>query len=111
MKILKTAPQLLLLFIATFISSCTYEPVDGAVEPDPDSGGNGESGVFKADFNGSTWTAKETQAIISGNFIEIAAINAKGESFGILLDGSTVGTYAANINFVTYTPAGTEYGY
>lgn len=111
MRILKTAPQLILLFLATFIASCTYEPVDGNVEPDPDSGGNGESGVFKADFNGSTWTAKETQAIISGNFIEIAAINAKGESFGIMLDGSTVGTYAANVNFVTYTPAGTEYGY
>ncbi|MFA9195705.1 DUF6252 family protein [Flavobacterium sp. FBOR7N2.3] len=111
MKILKTAPKLILLFIATLIASCTYEPVDGTVEPDPNSGGNGESGIFKADFNGSTWTAKETEAIISGNFIQIAAINAKGESFGIMLDGSTVGTYAANVNLVSYSPAGTEFGY
>jgi hypothetical protein len=28
-----------------------------------------------------------------------------------MIDGSTVGTYAANVNLVTYTPAGTEYGY
>jgi len=111
MRILKTAPQLILLFIATLIASCAYEPVDGNVEPDPDSGGNGESGVFKADFNGSTWTAKETEAIISGNFIQIAAINSKGENFGIMIEGSTAGTYAANVNIVSYSPAGTEYGY
>lgn len=111
MRILKTAPQLIVLFIATLIASCTYEPVDGNVEPDPDSGGNGESGVFKADFNGSTWTAKETEAIISGNFIQIAAINSKGENFGIMIEGSTAGTYAANVNIVSYSPAGTEYGY
>lgn len=111
MRILKTTPQLILLFIATLIASCTYEPVDGSVEPDPNSGGNGESGVFKADFNGSTWIAKETQAIISGNFIEITAINSKGENFGILIEGSTAGTYAANVNIVAYSPAGTEYGY
>ena len=111
MRILKTTPQLILLFITTLIASCTYEPVDGSVEPDPDSGGNGESGVFKADFNGSTWTAKETEAIISGNFIQIAAINSKGENFGIMIEGSTAGTYAANVNIVSYSPAGTEYGY
>lgn len=111
MRILKTAPQLIVLFITTLIASCTYEPVDGNVEPDPDSGGNGEYGVFKADFNGSTWTAKETEAIISGNFIQIAAINSKGENFGIMIEGSTAGTYAANVNIVSYSPAGTEYGY
>ena len=111
MRILKTAPQLIVLFIATLIASCTYEPIDGNVEPDPNSGGNAESGVFKADFNGSTWTAKETEAIISGNFIQIAAINSKGENFGIMIEGSTAGTYAANVNIVSYSPAGTEYGY
>lgn len=111
MRILKTAPQLILLFLVTLIASCTYEPVDGNVEPDPDSGGNGESGIFKADFNGSTWAAKETEAIISGNFIQIAAINSKGENFGIMIEGSTVGAYAANVNLVSYSPAGTEFGY
>lgn len=47
MRIFKTAPQLLLLFIATFIASCAYEPVDGNVEPDPDSGENGSLEFLK----------------------------------------------------------------
>ncbi|OYX85816.1 MAG: hypothetical protein B7Y83_03510 [Flavobacteriales bacterium 32-34-25] len=111
MRIFKGKIQFAILFLVTLITSCTYEPVDGTVEPDPDSGGNVASGVFKADFSGNTWTAKETQAIISGNFIEIAAINSKGEAFGIMIEGNTVGTYAANVNLVAYTPAGSEYGY
>lgn len=112
MRILKTAPQLILLFITTLIISCTYEPVDGTVEPDPDLGGNTSSGVFKADFSGKTWTAKEIQATISGNFIKIAAINSKGESFAIMIAGSTTETYATNVNIVSYTPAATNgYGY
>lgn len=110
MRILKSTPQLILLFLVTLFASCTYEPVDGTVDSTPDTG-SVSSGVFKADFNGNTWTAKETQATISGNFIEISAIKANGEGFGIMLDGSTVGTYAANVNLVAYTPAGTEFGY
>lgn len=110
MKIAQFKPQFFVLFLAALFASCVYEPIDGTVEPDPDSGGN-TSGVFKADFNNKTWTASETQAIISGNFIEISAINAKGESFGIMFEGSTAGTYAANVNIVAYAPAGSEYGY
>lgn len=109
MKVFKSKLQLVVLFFAVLFTSCTYEPVDGTVETVP--GGNTASGVFKADFSGNTWTAKETQAIISGNFIEIAAVNSKGESFGIVIEGSIAGTYAANVNIVAYTPAGTEYGY
>ena len=110
MRMLKAKSQLIVLFLITLLASCTYEPVDGRVEPDPD-GGNVNSGVFKADFSGQTWTAKETQAIISGNFIEISAIDSKGNSFGFLIEGNAAGTYAANVNIVAYTPAGTEYGY
>ncbi len=109
MKILKYKLQFLVLFLLTLLTACVYEPIDGTVEPDP--GGTTNSGNFKADFSGKTWTAKETQAIISGNFIEISAINAKGESFGIMIEGAAVGTYAANINILAYTPAGSEYGY
>ncbi|MGM8363695.1 DUF6252 family protein [Flavobacterium sp. ARAG 55.4] len=110
MRMLKTKLQLIVLFLIALVTSCTYEPVDGTVEPDPD-GENVNSGVFKADFSGQTWTAKETQAIISGNFIEISAIDSKGDSFGFLIEGNAAGTYAANVNIVAYTPAGTEYGY
>ena len=108
MKILKTTPQLILLFFATLVASCTYEPVDGTVESVPDSEG---SGVFKADFSGNTWTAKDAQVTISGNFIGISAIKSNGEGFILMVEGTAVGTYAANINLVAYKPAGTEYGY
>ena len=105
MKILKSTHQLIILFSVMFFASCTYEPVDGTVESDP------ASGIFKADFSGKTWTANETQAIVSGHFIEISAINSKGESFGIMIEGAAVGTYAANVNILAYTPVGTEYGF
>lgn len=94
----------LLLFV-TLLVSCTYEPIDGTVEADPGFG------IFQADFSGKTWSANETQATISGHFIEISATNSKGESFGIMIEGAAVGTYAANINIITYNPAGSEYGY
>jgi len=94
-----------LLLCVTLLVSCTYEPIDGTVEPDPGSG------IFQADFSGKTWSANETQTIISGHFIEISATNSKGESFGIMIEGAAVGTYAANINIITYNPAGSEYGY
>lgn len=111
MRILKNTPQLILLVLVALFASCTYEPVDGTVESTPDTGSGVGSGTFKADFSGKTWAAKEVQAVISGNFIEITAINSKGENFGILIEGSTAGTYAANVNIVAYSPAGTEYGY
>jgi PBP1b-binding outer membrane lipoprotein LpoB len=111
MNLFKTKSQFLVLFLAILFASCVYEPIDGTVDPDSNSGGSINSGVFKADFSGKTWTATETLAVISGNYIEISAINAKGESFGIMIEGATVGTYAANVNIVVYSPAGSEYGY
>jgi hypothetical protein len=111
MRILKNTPQLILLVLVTLFASCTYEPVDGTVESNPDTGTDVGSGTFKADFSGQTWTAKEVQAIIRGNFIEISAIKANGEGFGLMIEGSTTGTYDANVNLVIYSPAGTEYGY
>ncbi|MBD0725287.1 hypothetical protein B6A10_08860 [Flavobacterium sp. L1I52] len=110
MKIAQFKPQFFVLFLATLFVSCVYEPVDGTVEPDPGSGGN-TSGIFKADFNNNTWTAAETQVVISGNFIEISAIKSNGEGFAFQIEANETGTYAANVNIVAYSPAGSEYGY
>ncbi|RVT75420.1 hypothetical protein EOD40_11720 [Flavobacterium sufflavum] len=107
MRIFKYKSQFLVLFLLTLLTACVYEPIDGTVEPDPGS----NSGVFKADFGGKTWTASKTQAIVSGHLIEISATNSKGEGFAIMIEGAAVGTYAANENFVIYSPAGTEYGF
>lgn len=111
MKSLKNKLQLLVLFLLTFLTSCVYEPIDGTVEGDPDTGGTVSSGVFKADFNGKTWTAKETQVVISGNYIEISAIKANGEGFGFMVEASQTGSYPANINILAFTPAGSEDAY
>lgn len=111
MRILKNTLQFVILFLTLLTVSCTYEPVDGTVEPDPGSGDNAGSGVFKADFNGKTWTAKEAQATVSGNFIGISAIKSNGEGFAIMVNGSTVETYAANINILAFVPAASEFGY
>ncbi|MES2239046.1 MAG: DUF6252 family protein [Bacteroidota bacterium] len=105
MKVLKNVSKFAALFLVLFVSSCVYEPVDGTVDTIPDSG------VFKADFSGTTWTANQTETVVSGHFIEISAVNSKGETFGIMIEGAVVGTYAANINIVAYNPAGSEFGY
>lgn len=110
MKKFRSIIRLVFLSVSVLFASCVYEPLDGAIDLD-----NGNipvnSGVFKADFNGGTWTAAQAQASISGNFIEIAAIKTNGEGFGFLIEAPGVGTYPANINLLSFTPAGTDYGY
>lgn len=68
--------------------------------------------VFKADFNGATWNATTYAAQVSPNFIQVAGLKSNGESFLFLVNSTGgVGTYPANDNIITYTPAGSEYGY
>ncbi|WP_026713701.1 DUF6252 family protein [Flavobacterium daejeonense] len=110
MKSIQFRPQIFVLFLATLFASCVYEPIDGTVESDPGSGEN-TSGEFKADFSGKTWTAAETEVVISENFIEIAAFKSNGEVFSLIIEGASEGTYAANINVLAYVPADSEYGY
>jgi len=63
--------------------------------------------VFKADFDAQTYTATLTQAFISGGSITITAAKASGESFGFILDGTTVGTYQAKDHLVAYNVSAT----
>ena len=114
MKKIKFLSALIVLFSALTFTSCDNEPIDSAIDPSSGGGGGGGGGgaaTFKADFNGSTWNALSSQAVISGNIIQIAGIKSDGSSFGFLIDGSTVGTYPANENLLAFNPAGSEYGY
>lgn len=113
MKKIKFLSALIVLFSALTFTSCDNEPIDSAIDPSSGGGGGGGGGAatFKADFNGSTWNALSSQAVISGNIIQIAGIKSDGSSFGFLIDGSTVGTYPANENLLAFNPAGSEYGY
>ena len=112
MKNIKLIAGILLILTAFTFSSCENEPIDGAINPaDFDNPTGGGAMVFKADFSGSTWNATEAQAVVSTNFISIGATKADGSTFAILVNATGPGTYPANENIVTYTAAGSEFGY
>ncbi|MDI1317167.1 DUF6252 family protein [Flavobacterium sp.] len=100
----------LFLLITAFIS-CDVEPIDSAIDlgdfENPTSG----PAVFKADFSGTTWTATTAQANITTAGIQLTGSKANGEKFAFALESNTVGTYPANANFLTFTPAGSSFGY
>lgn len=92
-------------------TSCDVEPIDGGINLDDFGNPTGGPMLFKADFSGSTWNATQAQAVVSTNFISIAATKADGSTFAILVNANGPGTYPANANIVTYTAAGSEFGY
>jgi hypothetical protein len=101
--------SLLLVLISLFLNSCNVEPLDPDLLnniPNPQV-----DVVFKTDFEGATWEATSATAFISGNLIRIEGVKANGEGFGFILSGNGVGTFPANSNIVTYTPANSEFGY
>lgn len=111
MKNIKFLSALVVLFSAFTFTSCDNEPIDSALNPDDFGGGGNATASFKADFNGATWTANSSQAVISGNLIQIAGIKSDGSTFGFFIEASTTGTYPANENLLAFNPAGSEYGY
>ncbi|HCQ13563.1 DUF6252 family protein [Flavobacterium sp.] len=111
MKNIKFLSALVVLFSAFTFTSCDNEPIDSALNPDDFGGGGNANASFKADFNGATWTANSSQAIVSGNLIQIAGVKSDGSTFGFLIEASTTGTYPANENLLAFNPAGSEYGY
>ncbi len=65
-----------LAFFTLFLSALSFTSCDGDIEPlDPalaDSigdGGGSAAGVFKVDFDGSTFVATTTQAIVNADYI------------------------------------------
>lgn len=94
-------------------SSCDVEPLDpNIVVPDPtDPTDPGDDGLFKVDFDGSTYTALTTQVYISEGTIAITALRANGDSFGFLIEGDDVGPYQAHQNLLAFNPSGQEFGF
>jgi hypothetical protein len=111
MNKIKFIAGIFLILTSFTFTSCDIEPIDSYLDPgDFENPTNGPA-VFKADFSGNTWTATETQAVVSTNFISIGATRADGSTFAILINATGAGTYPANANFVTYTAAGSEFAY
>lgn len=117
MSKIKYLSAFLLLFTAfNFISCEDIEPIDSTIvlnpgEEENPGGGEPEVGLFKVDFDGQTFASSSTLAYISGGSIIINAFRSNGENFSFILDGTSIGTYPANKNLVTYSPAGSEYGF
>ena len=112
MKKINIIAVVLVLFTAVGFTSCSdLEPIDPAIDLTPDPVPNPEGGLFKVDFDGQTYTAAATTVYISGGSIVINALRANGDSFGIIVDGNTIGTYPANDNLLAYNPAGSEFAY
>lgn len=119
MKNTKLFSFFVILFISINFISCDNEPIDPALAAsieNPGTGGNpgdgNNSGIFKADFSGQTFTATLVTAFISGNSIKMQGLRGtQGEGFGFILTGSTTGNYPSQDNFIAFTPPNSEYGY
>jgi len=113
MKKIKLTMLFTAFLVAFTFTSCDNEPIDPAVVvggENPVENPNATA-IFKADFDGQTFTALTSQAYISGGSISISGFKATGETFTINVDGTTTGTYPANSNIIVYQSAGTEFGY
>jgi hypothetical protein len=97
MKTLKTFFSILILVFA--FTSCEIEPLDSSISVGTggggSTGGGGNTGnsFFKANFDGQTWNAATTQAIVNSNYIAITAMKGNGSFFQITIPNGTVGTY------------------
>lgn len=111
MNKIKIVAGIILMLTSFTFTSCDVEPIDGGINLDDFGNPTGGPMLFKADFSGSTWNATQAQAVVSTNFISIAATKADGSTFAILVNANGPGTYPANANIVTYTAAGSEFGY
>jgi len=87
-----------LAFFTLFLSALSFTSCDGDIEPlDPalaDSigdGGGSAAGVFKVDFDGSTFVATTTQAIVNADYMAITGMKAAtGQMFQITLNEAPV---------------------
>lgn len=101
MKKIKLASLLVLFISALTFISCDNEPIDSNINlGDFNNGGNNPDpntpavGTFKVDFDGQTFVANVTQAIVNSDYIAITGLKTgTGEFFQITIPNGTVGTY------------------
>lgn len=113
MKKIKFLASFVLLLTAFTFTSCDNEPVDPALSVGGENPGTNPTGpsVFKADFNGQTYTTSTVMAEVNDEGISIVATRANGDMFAFVIDATAPGTYPASQHLLSYTPAGSEFGY
>lgn len=127
---MKKINLVLSVFAVLFFLSCSdVEPIDTALAGGGSSSGgssggsgsgSGSSGgsgsgtssdnIFRADFDGQTWNANTTQAIVNSDYVALTGLHVNGSFFQITIPNGTVGTYTwenispTNPMAVTYSP-------
>jgi hypothetical protein len=113
---MKFIKSFLFVLVLTFFTACDNEPIDPAlnsqISSDPNNPNNPLNGIFKADFDGQTFTTSNVQCIFANGILVLDATRLpQDDSFSFVMDQVAVGTFAAKDHLITYQPAGTEYGY
>lgn len=110
MKTLKTLLSIFVLIISLSFVSCENEPIDSSLLTTNNTGNNTgggntgggntgggnttPTGVFKVSFDGQTFIASSTQAIVNNTTIALSGLKPDGSFFQITLLGTpAVGTY------------------
>lgn len=107
---------IIFIFSIFIFASCDNEAIDPVLASQLSNpattggsggtGGTGSTSIFKADFNGQTWTATTASANIFNGKIELVGLKGtQGEGFGFSLNGSTAGSYSSSTNLLAYSPA------
>jgi hypothetical protein len=88
----------LLIALASLFISCTteIEPYEGEIPNQNNPSQPSGVSTFKVDFDGQTFTASTTQAIVNSGYVAITGRKSSGEFFQITIPGARTGTYVIN---------------
>lgn len=102
--------QFVALFIVLFLNSCDVEPYeDGNASSGQNNNNQNVSSVFKVDFDGKTFSATTTQAVVNSDYMSITGVKSTGEFFQITIPAVSVGTYNMNSPTTSAMPFGLLY--
>lgn len=114
MKKIKFLSVCFVLLTSSIFTSCStdVEPLDPAVELNPENPTNPVSGVLKVDFDGQTFVATTVQAVVNNTAIAISGLRApNGDFIQITLPAplNQVGTYTWDDALAANTVLGLVY--
>ena len=111
--------SLIFLFSIVTLISCETEPLDPAIDlnvfaPNNPNNPNNPNGtaLFAADFDGQTFVASATQAVLTdGQLVILGSRTTQGDIFSIVIENASVGTFPANQNLISYQLQDDDYAF
>ena len=105
MNQIKFFTAIAIFFVSFGLTSCDNEPVDPAIDLNPQPPFIPEVQSFMVNFNDGTYIADQSEAaIFDGQIIINSFKGSILEGFTITIDGTGAGSYQANENTITYSP-------